>query len=124
MQASTVISVRANAVLIALCIAVSDAACLAMCVCSGRLPAFESTAVRMTTLASAAVIVLCVRRLAKRAFESARDSHRMYWMDGTMKGLVFAVPRNDDWLVQLHVELHPAATREVMTRALFPCNIG
>lgn len=114
MQSSTLVCLRANAVLIALCIAASDAAWLTVCGCAGHVNALESTAVRLATLASAAGIVLVVRHVAKLAFDAARAARRIAWtadtlvIDGTCPG---------DWLVQLHVELHPAGSRLSATHA-------
>ncbi|WP_321799481.1 hypothetical protein [Caballeronia sp. J97] len=108
MRASTLVSLRANTVLIALCIAASDAAWLTVCGCTGHVHALETTTVRLATLASAAGIVLVVRRVAKLAFDAARAARRIAWaadqlvIDGNGPG---------DWLVQLHVELHPAGLR-------------
>jgi len=53
MRSSTLVSLRANTVLIALCIAASDAAWLTVCGCTGHVHALENTAVRLATLASA-----------------------------------------------------------------------
>ncbi|WP_244816695.1 hypothetical protein [Caballeronia sp. Lep1P3] len=94
MQASTLVSLRAHAVLIALCVAASDAAWLLVCGCSGHVHALQSLAVRMATLASAAGIAIFVRRIAKRAF------HRTHAPIGAC-----------DWLAQLHLELCPAESR-------------
>jgi hypothetical protein len=108
MRSSTLVSLRANTVLIALCIAASDAAWLTVCGCTGHVHALENTAVRLATLASAVGIVLVVRHIAKLAFDAARTAHRIAWaadrlvIDGTSPG---------DWLVQLHAELHPASSR-------------
>jgi hypothetical protein len=106
--------VRANAVLIAMCVAVSDAAWFTVCGCSGHVQALESTAIRLATLVSAAGIVIVVRRIAKLAFDAARTSRRIAWtsdrlvIDGTCPG---------DWLVQLHAELHPAGSRQSAAHA-------
>jgi hypothetical protein len=114
MRASTVMSLRANAVLIALCVAVSDAAWLAICGCSGHPQALASPVVRLATLASAAAIVIAVRRLARVAFDAARTARRIAPAQEGAERLVIATPSPDDWLVQLHVELHPAqASRSV-----------
>ncbi|SPB16276.1 hypothetical protein NOV72_03476 [Caballeronia novacaledonica] len=108
MRSSTLVALRANTVLIALCIAVSDAAWLTVCGCSGHVHALEHTAMRVATLASALGIVIVVRRIAKLAFDAARTAHRIAWaadrlvIDGSCPG---------GWLVQLHVELHPAGSR-------------
>ncbi|SAK79995.1 hypothetical protein AWB76_05379 [Caballeronia temeraria] len=108
MRASTLVSLRTNAVLIALCVAASDAAWFTVCGCAGHIHAIESITVRLATLASAAGIVLIVRRIAKLEFDAARAASRIAWtadrlvIDGTSPG---------DWLVQLHVELHPAGSR-------------
>ncbi|SAL61544.1 hypothetical protein AWB74_03120 [Caballeronia arvi] len=108
MRPSTLVCLRANAVLIALCVAASDAAWLAVCGCAGHVQALQTTAIRLATLTSAAGIVLVVRRLARLAFDTARSARRIAWasdrlvIDGTGPG---------DWLVQLHAELHPAGSR-------------
>lgn len=109
MRASTLVSLRAHAVLIASCIAASDAAWLAVCGCCGHVQALESPAVRVAALASAAVIVFLVRRIAKLAFDAARASRRIAW---TADRIVIAGPCPHDWLVQLHAELHPAVSRQ------------
>ncbi|BCQ26089.1 hypothetical protein NK8_42730 [Caballeronia sp. NK8] len=108
MRSSTLVCLRANAVLIALCIAASDAAWLTVCGCSGHVHALESTAVRLATLVSAMGIVLVVRRIAKLAFDAARMAHRIGW---SAHELVIDGTSSRDWLVQLHVELHPAGSR-------------
>ncbi len=77
MQASTLVSLRANAVLIALCVAASDAAWLAICGCSGHPNALESPMVCLAIIASAALVLLAVQRLAKLAFDVARLSRRI-----------------------------------------------
>ena len=101
MQATTLVSLRAHAVLIALCVAASDAAWLAVCGCSGHLYALQSLALRIATLVSAAGAMLVVRRIAKLAFDAANSrcaaTHQRDDADG--------------WLVQLHLELHPAESR-------------
>ncbi|SAK56027.1 hypothetical protein AWB82_02178 [Caballeronia glebae] len=117
MRASTLVSLRANAVLIALCVAASDAAGLAVCAFTGHVNAFESTTARVAALASAAGIVFVVRRVAKAEFDAARAARRIAWaadkfvIDGTCPG---------DWLVQLHVELHPAGSRSSAAHACVP----
>jgi hypothetical protein len=108
MRSSTLVSLRANAVLIALCVAASDAAWLTVCGCTGHVYALEHTAVRLATIVSALGIVIVVRRIAKLAFDAACIAHPVAWaadelvIDGTCPG---------DWLVQLHAELHPAGFR-------------
>ena len=114
MRASTVVSLRAHGVLIALCVAASDVAWLAVCGCSGHVHALESTTVRLATLVCAAGIALVVQRNAKLAFDAARAARRIGWtadrlvIDGTSPG---------DWLVQLHAELHPDGSRQDATPA-------
>jgi hypothetical protein len=114
MRASTVVSLRANAVLIALCVAASDAAWLAVCGCTGHVHALETTTMRLATLGSAAGIVFIVRRIAKLEFDAARAARRIAWtsdrfvIDGTCPGA---------WLVQLHVELHPDGSRSSAAHA-------
>jgi hypothetical protein len=114
MRASTLVSLRANAVLIALCVAASDAAWLTVCGCAGHAQALDSTAIRLATLLSAAGIVLAVRRIARLAFDAARTARRIAWssdklvIDGTCPG---------DWLVQLHAELHPTGSRHSAAHA-------
>ncbi|WP_250515738.1 hypothetical protein [Caballeronia sp. INDeC2] len=114
MRSSTLVSLRANAVLIAWCVAASDAAWLTVCGCTGHAHALESITVRLATLVSAAGIVLVVRRIAKLAFDAARMKHRIEWaadrivIDGTCPG---------DWLVQLHAELHPDGSRPSAAQA-------
>ncbi|VXC88483.1 conserved hypothetical protein [Burkholderia sp. 8Y] len=105
MQATTLVSLRAHAMLIALCVAASDAAWLAVCGCSGHLYALQSIALRMATLVSAAGVMLVVRRIAKLAFDAANSRcaathHRDNDRDDA-----------NGWLVQLHLELHPAESR-------------
>ncbi|WP_157055929.1 hypothetical protein [Candidatus Burkholderia verschuerenii] len=85
MQASTLISLRANAVLIALCVAASDAAWLAICGCSGHPHALESPMVRIAILSSAAFVLIAVRRLAKLAFDAARATRRIARLLGTAR---------------------------------------
>jgi len=124
MRSSTLASLRANAVLIAWCIAASDAAWLTVCGCAGHVNALGSTAVRLATLASAAGIVLVVRRIARLAFDADRSARRIAWasdklvIDGACPG---------DWLVQLHVELHPAGSRlsgaQTCPRAAASCRV-
>ncbi|SAK89702.1 hypothetical protein [Caballeronia ptereochthonis] len=109
MRASVLVSLRAHVVLIASCVATSDAAWLTACGCAGHAQALESTAVRAATLVSAAAIALIVRRTAKLAFDAARASRRIAW---TADRLVIAGPCPRDWLVQLHAELHPAVSRQ------------
>jgi hypothetical protein len=99
MQASTLSSLRAHVVLIALCVAASDAAWLAICGCAGHPNALEYPATRLATLVSAAVIVIAVRRIARISFDAARASR------------CIGCPSSRDWLVQLHVELHPSVSR-------------
>ncbi|SAK68552.1 hypothetical protein AWB77_02750 [Caballeronia fortuita] len=113
MRASTLVSLRANAVLIALCVAASDAAWFTVCGCSGHVHALESTAVRFATLASAAGIVIVVRRIAKLAFDAATSARRIAW---TADKLVIVGSGPGDWLVQLHAELHPAGSRPGVAR--------
>jgi hypothetical protein len=115
MRATTLVCLRAHAVLIAFCVAASDAAWLAVCGCSGHVQALESTAVRVAAFASAAACVILVRHFAKLAFDAARASRRIAW---TADRLVIAGPCPHDWLVQLHVELHPAVSRQ---RAAHSC---
>jgi hypothetical protein len=111
MLAPVLVSLRANAVLIALCVGASDAAWLAACGCTGHPQALEAPLVRVAILASAAAFVLIVRRLARLAFDAARASRRIAWSQDHAHRLVIAHPSSDDWLVQLHVELHPARAR-------------
>ena len=101
MQAITLVSLRAHAVLIALCVAASDAAWLAACGCSGHPCALQSVALRMATLVSAAGVMLVVRRIAKLAFEAANTRCAAHRHRDDANG----------WLVQLHLELHPAESR-------------
>ncbi|SAK72878.1 hypothetical protein AWB75_03928 [Caballeronia catudaia] len=114
MRPSTLVCLRANAVLIALCVAASDAAWLTVCGCAGHVQALQSTAIRLATLTSAAGIVLVVRHFAKLAFDAAHTARRIAWasdrlvIDGTGPG---------DWLVQLHAELHPAGSRQSAAHA-------
>jgi hypothetical protein len=117
MQASTLVSLRANAVLIALCVAASDAAWLAICGCAGNPNAIQAPLTRMATLLSAAFIVIAVRRIAKLSFDAARASRRIAWAQDAAHRLVIARPSSDDWLVQLHVELHPSASRRSVAHA-------
>ncbi|SAK68761.1 hypothetical protein AWB79_03604 [Caballeronia hypogeia] len=108
MRASTLVSLRAHAVLIALCVAASDAAWLAVCGCTGHVNAIQSNLVRAATLASAVAIVLVVRRAAKLAFAEAHSARRIR---AKTHGIVISSPDARDWLVQLHAELHPAEIR-------------
>jgi hypothetical protein len=117
MQASTLVSLRANAVLMALCVAVSDAAWLAVCGCAGNPNAIQSPFARLATLVSAAFIAIAVRRIARIAFDTARTSRRIAWAQDTGQRLVIARPSSNDWLVQLHVELHPSASRRSIAHA-------
>ncbi|BAN24690.1 putative uncharacterized protein [Caballeronia insecticola] len=100
-------------VLIAACVATSDAAWLAVCGCAGHAEALQSTTIRAATLASAAAVVFLVRRIAALAFDAARASRHIDW---SADKLVIANPCPRDWLVQLHVELH-AVSREDMAHA-------
>ena len=124
MRASTLVSLRAHAVLIALCIAASDAAWLAVCGCSGHVQALESPAVRIAALASAAAIVILVRHIARLAFDAARTSRRIAW---SADRIVIAGPCPHDWLVQLHAELHPVVSRRSVAdscpRAAASCRV-
>ncbi|WP_144063411.1 hypothetical protein [Caballeronia insecticola] len=113
MRASTLVSLRAHVVLIAACVATSDAAWLAVCGCAGHAEALQSTTIRAATLASAAAVVFLVRRIAALAFDAARASRHIDW---SADKLVIANPCPRDWLVQLHVELH-AVSREDMAHA-------
>lgn len=114
MRASTFVSLRAHVVLIASCVAASEAAWLAACGCAGHVQALQSLAVRGAMLASAAVIALCVRHIARLAFDAARASRRIAWVADRP---VIAGPCPHDWLVQLHVELHPAGSRRSAAHA-------
>jgi hypothetical protein len=127
MQASILISLRANAVLIALCVAASDAAWLAICGCSGHANALESPMVRAAILVSAAFVLIAVRRVAKLAFDAARASRRIAPSRDCAERLVIAEPSSHDWLVQLHVELHPTRSRcsvaQSCARAVASCRV-
>jgi len=101
MHASTLVSLRAHAVLIALCVAVSDAAWLVVCGCSGHVHALQSLAVRMATLVCAGAVAVIVRRIAKLAFDATTTPRA-----ANIHGM-----RGHCWLVQLHLELHPAESR-------------
>jgi hypothetical protein len=115
MQASTLISLRANAVLIALCVAASDAAWLAICGCSGHPHALESPLVRMAIVASAAAIVIAMRRLARLAFDAARATRQIACPHDAGDRIVIDRSCSHDWLVQLHVELHPVQARDCVS---------
>ena len=104
MRASTLVSLRANAVLVALCIAASDGGWLLACGCAGHVQAIGSMTIRVATLVSAAIIVLVVRRLAKLAFDAARAARYVALKEGQ---IVVGASCPRDWLVQLYVELHP-----------------
>jgi hypothetical protein len=117
MQASTLISLRANAVLIALCVAASDAAWLAICGCSGHPHALESPLVRLATIASAAAIVIAMRRRARLAFDAARATRRIACPHDADDRIVIDRSCSGDWLVQLHVELHPVQARRCVAIA-------
>jgi hypothetical protein len=111
MQPSTLVSLRAHAVLFALCVSASDAAWLMACGCAGHPHALEAPLVRLAILLCATVSAGVVRRLARLAFDAARASRRIAWTHDGTRGLVIAHPASDDWLVQLHVELHPSRAR-------------
>jgi hypothetical protein len=117
MQPSTLVALRAHAVLFALCVSASDAAWLMACGCAGHPHALEAPLVRLAILLCAAVCVGVVRRLARLAFDAARASRRIAWAHDDTRGLVIAHPASDDWLVQLHVELYPARARRGIAHA-------
>jgi hypothetical protein len=117
MRASTLVSLRAHAVLMASCVAASDAAWLGLCGCAGHVQALQSMSVRIATLASAVVIVLIVRHSAKLAFEAARMTRNLGWTAGR---IVITGVCPHDWLVQLYIELHPAVSRRGTRHACPP----
>jgi hypothetical protein len=116
MRTFTLVALRAHAALIALCVSASDAAWLMACGCTGHAHALEAPLVRAAILLCAAMIAGIVRHLARLAFDAARASRRIAWTQDDMRGLVIARPAAHDWLVQLHVELHPASARRGLTQ--------
>ncbi|KMZ13903.1 hypothetical protein BHUM_02192 [Candidatus Burkholderia humilis] len=111
MQPSTLVALHAHAVLFALWVSASDATWLMVCGCAGHPHTLDAPLVRMAVLFCAAMFAGIVRHLARLAFDAARASRRIAWTQDDTRGLVIAHPASDDWLVQLHIELHPARAR-------------
>jgi hypothetical protein len=111
MQVPTFVSMRAHLVLFGLAVAVSDAAFLLVAVLAGRPESISEPVVRLATLGAAGVVVTFVRHSARRAFDVAESSHHLVRAANGRGGpvIVIAGGCERDWLVQLHLELNPAA---------------
>ena len=110
MQVPTFVSMRANLVLFGLAVAVSDAAFLLVAVLAGRPETLGEPIMRLATLGAAGVVVAFVRRSARRAFDVAESSHHLVRAGNGHDDPVIVDGCERDWLVQLHLELNPAAS--------------
>ena len=109
MQIPTFVSMRAHLVLFGLAVAVSDAAFLLVAVLAGRPETMSEPIVRLATLGAAGVVVTFVRHSARRAFDVAEASHHLVRAANGRGDPVIVRGCERDWLVQLHLELNPAA---------------
>ncbi|SAK82503.1 hypothetical protein AWB81_04127 [Caballeronia arationis] len=106
MQVLTSVAIRANLVLFALAVALSDAVCLIVAALLGRSDYMSLPAARIAALGGAAVIAMLVRRRARRAFDAAESSRQLASHEP-----VIASTCSQDWLVQLHIELNRSAAQ-------------
>lgn len=96
---------RANLVLLALSACVANAGWLAIAVVLDGPEYSESAFIRGAALATALVIMLKVRRHAKRAFEAASRGGHIEWTGPHNSTATIADQCPNGWLVQLHLEL-------------------
>jgi ABC-type Fe3+-hydroxamate transport system substrate-binding protein len=105
MQVPTFIAIRANLVLFALAVTLSDAACLLVTALCGRLDYMSQPVTRIIALGGATGIAIFVRHRARLAFDAAESSQQVAWKAND--GPVVA----KDWLVQLHIELNQTSAQ-------------
>jgi hypothetical protein len=105
MQVPNWVSMRANLVLLAIAVAVADAAWLLVAAIFGKPEVIGTPAARIVTTGSAVVIALIVKRTARRAFDAAESSRHLTWKACASEPLIADECRHD-WLVQLHLELN------------------
>jgi hypothetical protein len=106
MQIPALVSMRANLMLFAFAVAVSEAACLTVCAFCGRLDAMGAPAARIATLGAATVLVFLVRRAARHAYGAAEYSRHLAWTAHAHANPEIAEGCRWAWLVQLHLELN------------------
>ncbi|SAL09538.1 hypothetical protein [Caballeronia telluris] len=111
MQVPTFVAIRANLVLFALAVALSDAACLLVTVLFGRPDTMSQPAARIAALGGAAALAMLVRRRARRAFDAAESSRQLAWSANGCDEPGIAATCREDWLVQLHIELNRGAAQ-------------
>jgi hypothetical protein len=104
-------SLRANLVLFAFAVAASDGAWLVASALIGRPQWIGLLAVRAATIGTATAITLLLRRAAKRAFDTADRADQLVPARGRAALPTVSDRCNDDWLVQLHIDLHPRLFR-------------
>jgi hypothetical protein len=113
MNPSTITVLRANAVLLAVSVGVSVITWSVLAWLAGvPQTSAGNLSFKALTLAAAIMLMLFVRRLAKRAFEEAhRQGHIAIRESGRIDSDSIGDRCPDAWLVQLHIELHAAPMR-------------
>jgi hypothetical protein len=96
---------RANLVLLSLSACAANAGWLAIAVVLDGPEYSQSPVIRGAALATALLIMLKVRRHAKRAFEAASRGGHIEWSGPQGSTATIADQCPSGWLVQLHLEL-------------------
>jgi hypothetical protein len=110
MKAKATTPLRANVVLLSICIGVADAVWLAIALLCGAHTFIGSIAMRGMVLATALAIMFLIRRRSRRAFDVALQGQYVQWSGSGRRGVAtFSNHCPDAWLVQLYLELHPAS---------------
>ncbi|MDR5813485.1 MULTISPECIES: hypothetical protein [unclassified Caballeronia] len=98
-------AIRANLVLFAMSVVVTESGALIVLACVGHPGWMAAIATRSVILCLSGMLWRFVRHRARTAFEDARDSGQVVWQrDGVNSRFCVSKACRSGWLVQLHRE--------------------